>query len=137
MVDWETDRLRTKARIEAADEEMEQLSCCRGELAVWSHATADTYLDWPIAVKDADRVRERVHEAAHRARAAQLAAVDQLERTAAAHELVAGAHDSAAKNAQRSAMEHKHIAEAHRCAARHDRGLANQYRERAGLCGDD
>lgn len=137
MVDWEADRLRTKARIEAADEEMERLSCRRGELAVRSTAIADAYLDWPIALKDADRVRERLHEAADRARAAQLAAVDQLELTAAAHDALAVAHDSAAKNAQRSAIEHKHVAEAHRCAARHDRGLASQYRERAELCGDD
>ena len=134
MVDWEADRLRTKARIEAADEEMEQLSCRRGELAVRSNAMTS---DWPIAVKDADRVRERVHEAADRARAAQLAAVDQLELTAAAHDALAVAHDSAAKSAQRSAIEHKHVAEAHRCAARHDRGLASEYRERAELCGDD
>lgn len=135
-VDRDAERLRIKERIEAAEKGMTQLRCRRRELGVWP---ITIYPFWPITAKHVDCARERIHQAAQCARAAQLAAANQLDGSADSHDAVAGIHDSAATNAHSHmlAIEHKHIAEAHRSAARHYRRLANQYRERAEQCNDD
>ena len=127
----DTERRRVKERIEAAEEAMEQLRCRRRELGSWPIAI---YQLWPTT--KADCVGERMRRAARHARAAQLGAASQLERSADSHDAVAGVHDSAATDAHSHtlAVEHKHVAEDHRSAARHYRSLANQYREQAEQC---
>lgn len=121
-MDWESEQLRVKVRIDDAQARIEQLRLRREEMTVWT-ATA----------RCADAARDRLVQAAQRAATAQLAAADQLERSAAAHEAAARTLDFAAKDAcdDFAADTHMHVAEAHRSVARHDRELAGQYRDQA------
>jgi hypothetical protein len=68
--------------------------------------------------------------------AAELAAAEQLERSADAHDAAARTLDFAAKDARDDfqADTHMRVAEAHRAAARQDRELAHRYRDQAEHC---
>jgi hypothetical protein len=124
-VDWESEQVRVKVRIEAAQARIEQLRLRREELAVA-----------PISARGVDAVRERLRLALQRATAAELAAAEQLERSADAHDAAARTLDFAAKDARDDfqADTHMHVAEAHRAAARQDRELADRYRGQAEYC---
>lgn len=121
MTDWETRRLRIKERVAAAEQRLAELHLRRAELAVR-----------PTTSRNLQRSHQRVLEAAQHAAAARLTAVQQLERSADAHDDAARVHDTAARRAGNDllAIAHAHIAEAHRSAARHDRGLVRQYLEK-------
>jgi len=125
MIDWLTEQLRAKERIEAAEQGMERLRRRRREVAAWL-----------LTTKDVAGAPERIRDAARCAREAQLAAVDQLQRAAEVHGEAARVHELAAQVARTrtSAIEHRQIAEVHRSTARHDLSLANQYREQAEHC---
>jgi hypothetical protein len=122
IVDWETERLQVKMRIDAVEQRLEELRRRSHELNV-GPTTANNLL----------RARQLMVKAAQRAAAAQLAAANQLERIANAHESAAPLHDLAANDASNDlwTIAHTHIAEAHRSAARLDRELATRYRQQA------
>ena len=121
-MDWESEQLQVKVRIDDAQARTEQLRLRREEMTVWMASAGCV-----------DAARDRLRHAAQRAAAAQLAAADQLERSAAAHEAAARILDLAAIDARDDfqAGTHIHVAEAHRSVARHDRELAGQYRDQA------
>lgn len=123
MTDWETQRLRIKRRVAAAEQRLEELHLRRVELASRQSTT-----------RNLERAHQRVRDAVEHAAAARFAAVNQLERSADAHDVAARAHDAAARRAGNDflAIAHAHIAEAHRSAARHDRKLVAEYREKRG-----
>lgn len=128
MRDWQAEQLRAKQRIEAAEQGMERLRRRRREVAVWV-----------LTTKDVGGAPDRIYDAVQCAREANLAAVEQLQRTAEAHDEAALVHEFASQVARThmSAIEHRHIAEVHRSMARHDLGLADQYREQAEQCDNE
>jgi hypothetical protein len=121
-LDWEAEQLRVKLRIETAQARIEQLRLRRAELAAW-----------PSRARGVDAASERLRRAVERATAAELAAAEQLERCADAHDSAARTLDFAAKRARDDFLAETqiHVAEAHRFAARNDRELAGQYRDEA------